>query len=538
MLKVLATDNLAPVGLEILERADGIDLDVRPTMDPDTLKSEIGAYQAVIIRSATKLTADVLDAAERLEIAVRAGIGVDNIDVPHATERGILVANTPHGNATTTAEHTFSLIVSLARHVPAACASLKAGRWDKKKYTGTELRGKTLGIIGLGNIGAVVARIARGYEMNVVAYDPFLTADNAKRHGVHAVELNELLERSDVVSLHCPKNDKTKGLIGRDELSRMKPTAFFINCARGGIVDERALAGACKEGVIKGAAVDVFDGEPPAEDNPLLGLDNVVLTPHLGASTKEAQLNVAVEASELILEYATTGSASSAINSQVRLANVSDLTRATVHLARKIGSLQGQLREGDPVRFAVEIFGDENHGHRELILLSAAQTFLEHIFTMDRINAVNVTQFAAKCGTELVGSIVSTPRADMATYTNWVRATVTSKDAGGQERSHSVAGTIFGTSTPKITEIDGYTLDLEPEGTLLVTLHDDRPGVIGKIGTLFGQHDINISRMSVTMRKDRQHALGIIGVDAQVPDAPLDEIATWDVVDRVRQVVL
>lgn len=536
MLKVLATDNLSPVGLEVLENADGIDVDVKPTMDKATLLTEIAGYEAIIIRSATKLTADVLDAAPKLRLAIRAGVGVDNVDVDHATERGILVANTPHGNAATTAEHAMALAVSLARHVPQACASTKDGHWEKKKFTGTELKGKTLGILGIGNIGTHVARIGQGYGMHVIACDPFLTPDMAERLGVTRVEIDDLLARSDVLTLHCPLNDKTRGIIGAEELSRMKPTAILINAARGGIVDEMALARACQEEVIRGAAVDVFEKEPVDPDHPLLQLPNVIVTPHLGASTKEAQTSVAVEASELILEFARTGAVSSAINSQIRLGNVSPLTKSTVELVRRLGTLQAQLVEGEPRKLSVEIFGADNHGQRELLLLSAAQTFLQVLCPLERINVVNVTGFARRRDIELVGSVVATSNQEG--YDNWVRVSVSSIGANGEVRVHTAMGSVFATSTLKITEIDGYGLDLAPEGILLLTEHEDRPGVIGSIGTLMGRHDVNISRMAVTLAQGKKPALGVIGVDAPVPDEVLTEMEKTDAIHRVRQVRL
>lgn len=536
MLKVLATDNLSPVGLEVLENAEGIEVDVKPTMDLDTLKNEIAQYEAIIIRSATKLTADVLDAATKLRLAVRAGVGVDNIDVAHATERGILVANTPHGNAATTAEHAMALVVSLARHVPQASASTRSGKWEKKKFTGTELKGKTLGILGIGHIGSHVAKIGQGYGMHVIACDPFLTPDLADRLGVTRVELDDLVTRADVLTVHCPLNDKTRGIIGAEELSKMKPTALLVNAARGGIVDEMALVRACQEGVIRGAAVDVYEKEPVDPDHPLLTLDNVIVTPHLGASTKEAQTSVAVEASELIREFARTGAVSSAINSQIRLGNVSPLTRDTVELVRRLGTLQAQLVEGEPRKLSVEIFGEDNHGHRELLLLSAAQTFLQVLCPLERINVVNVTQFARRRDLELVGSVVSTSSRDG--YDNWVRVSVSSIGEHGDVRTHVTMGSVFGASRLKVTEIDGYGLDLAPSGILLLTEHEDRPGVIGSIGSLMGKHDVNISRMSVTLAEDKQPAMGVIGVDAPVPDEVLAEMETSEFIHRVRQVRL
>jgi D-3-phosphoglycerate dehydrogenase len=538
MLTVLATDGLSAVGLDVLKKAPGVAAEIRPTMDVETLKKEIANYQAIIVRSATKIRREILDAAPNLELIVRAGIGVDNIDVEYATARGVLVANTPQGNATTTAEHAFALITALARHVPQACRALKGGTWEPKRYMGTELRGKTLGIVGLGNIGRIVARLAQGYQMAVIAHDPYLTPELAKRSGVVAVTLPELLAQSDVVTLHCPLNDATRGMIGKAELAQMKRAAFLVNCARGGIVDEAALAVACSEGVIRGAAVDVYSKEPPPSDHVLLGIDNVIVTPHLGASTSEAQENVSIEAAELVLEYAKNGTVSSAINSEIRLGNVTESTKATVALAKKLGSLQAQLLDGEPKRFSVEIFGDGHGEDSRLITLSAAQPFLQSLFTMDRVNPVNVTQFAKRREVEIVGSIVAAPGPESGGYTNWVRVTVTTKGPGGSEGSHTVRGSVFGADAHRLTEIDGYELDLVAEGTVLLMRNEDRPGVIGKVGTLMGKHDINISRMSVALRPGTTTALAIVTVDSRVPRAALDEMASWEVMESVRQVAL
>jgi D-3-phosphoglycerate dehydrogenase len=539
MLRVLATDNLSTEGLEVLKGAEGLNVDVKPPLERSVLLEEIKNYEAVIVRSATKLDAEVLDAASNLQIVIRAGIGVDNIDVARATERGILVANTPHGNSATTAEHAFALIVSLARHVPQACASMKAGKWEKKKFVGTELRGKTLGVVGLGNIGAQVARIGRGYQMEVVAADPFLTPEIAEQHGVEKVELDELLTRSDVITLHCPLNDQTRGLIGRAQLEKMKPTALVINCARGGIVDEEALAEALDAGRIRGAAADVYLSEPPPGDHLLVRNERVVVTPHLGASTKEAQVNVAVEAAQLLMEYVRQGTVSTAINSRLRLSGeISPAARAAVRLARRLGSLHGQLVEHAPKRFEVEIFSQYGAKYQELLLLSAAEAFFQRIFSKDRINHVNVTQYAESRGIGLVSSVITAEGPDPEGHPNWIRVTMTSEGPGGRTISRTAAGTVYSPRNIRIIEIDGYELDLVPTGHLLLITNEDRPGVIGKIGTFLGEHGVNISRMSVNLAPEAKLALGVYRVDSQVPEAAMKEMAAWEAIQSVRYVEL
>lgn len=534
MLKVLATDNLSAAGLKALEESPDIDLDVRPPLDEDTLKAELDRYQAVIIRSATKLKRPILEHAKNLELIVRAGVGVDNIDVAAATERGILVANTPQGNAPTTAEHTFAMIASLARHVPQAYSSLKSGAWEKKKFVGTELRGKTLGIVGLGNIGQHVARIGRGYEMTVLGYDPFLSADALAAIGVKKVELDELVSQSDVVTVHCPMTDATRGLIGATEIEKMKRTAFLVNCARGGIVDEEALAEACRAERIRGAAVDVFMKEPVPADHPLLGLPNVIVTPHLGASTREAQEGVAIEASELVLEYAKLGSVRSAINSRVRLTDMTPVLSQAVRLSRSLGVLLGQLVGGAPTRFAVEAFGNEAEKQAELLMLSAAETFFQMLSSESRVNRVNVGPYAESRGVHLASGV----RAGSSTTTNGVRVEVGFKREDGTTNSLSASGIVFGPDAIRVQDIDGYELDLDPRGTVLFMRNEDRPGVIGQVGTLLGSHGVNISKMAVTVRPNDRYALGLYQLDGAVPEEVLREMTAWPTIASIRQVNL
>lgn len=539
MLRVLATDNLSTAGLEVLKSAEDLVVDVKPPLERAVLLEEIKNYEAIIVRSATKLDAEVLEAATNLQLIIRAGIGVDNIDVPHATERGILVANTPHGNSATTAEHAFALITSLARHVPQACGSMKEGRWEKKKFVGTELRGKTLGVIGLGNIGAQVARIGRGYQMQVIAADPYLTDEIAEQHGVTKVELDELIRNADVITVHCPLNDATRGLIGRAELEKMKPSVLLVNCARGGIVDEQALSEALATERVRGAAADVFEKEPPGADHPLVASERVVVTPHLGASTKEAQVNVAVEAAQLLMEYVRQGTVSTALNSRLRLSGeISPAARAAVRLARRLGSLQGQLLDEPPERFEVEIFSQHGSKFQELLLLSAAEAFFKKIFSQDRINHVNVTQYAESRGIGLVSSVIAAEGPDPDGHPNWVRVTVTSKKGDGQERRRTTAGTVFSPRNIRVIDIDGYPMDLAPDGRFLLITNEDRPGVIGRIGTLLGKHGVNIARMSVNLSDRSKAALGVYLVDSEVPPEAMKEISSWDMIESVRYVEL
>jgi D-3-phosphoglycerate dehydrogenase len=532
MFRVIATDNLSEAGLERLRSIDGIQLDVFPPLDPEDLKRELKTADAIIIRSATKLRREILEATDSLQLAIRAGVGVDNIDVPCATERGVLVSNTPRGNAATTAEHAFSLITALARNTVPACSSLKAGRWDKKRYVGTQLMGKTLGIVGLGNIGAHVARIARGYDMRVLASDPFLTDELAEQHHVEKVELDEILKEADIITIHCPKTPATTGLIGAGEFEKMKPTALVVNCARGGIVDEDALYDALKGGRIRGAALDVYTTEPLPEDHRLLELDNLVVTPHLGASTKEAQLAVAIEAAELLEEFMQKGSVRSAINSRIRMDGVGPAARDAMRLAGGIGAFHGQLHDGAPTRIEVEVAGEELTPHGELLLTSTAKTFLHSIFSKEKINDVNVGHYAKQRNIELVSST-----REKGEGRGEVRVTVETKTESGTRR-RDIRGTVVGPGDVRVTHIDGYGVDIVPVGHMLFIRNHDKPGVIGKVGTVLGTHGVNISRRGVTVSDASPLALGVICVDSDIPEAAISEIGSFDFVDALKQVSL
>ena len=537
MLRVLATDNLSPAGLKVLENVKDVSVDVKPPLKREDLKKEIGNYHAIIIRSATKLDREIIEHAKQLQLIVRAGIGVDNIDVDAATENGILVANTPRGNSITTAEHTFAMISALARHIPQASSKLKVKEWEKKRFVGVELKAKTLGLIGLGNVGAVVARIAKGYLMNVIAYDPYITAEFSKGLGVQKVELEDLLETSDVISIHAPFNDATRDIVNEKAFGKMKSTAMLVNCARGGIVNEVDLAKAVKSGRIKGAAVDVFEQEPPPEDHPFYDVDNIIMTPHLGASTKEAQEGVSVDACLLLVEYAKYQMVSSAINSNLKLIEGSPKKQAYIKLSQKIGALQGQLLEGGPKKLTVEISGDDLKEIRDYIQLNVAQTFLKSIFSGEKVNAINVKTLAKRRNLSLVCSDVN-GAAGQSGFQNIIRVKVEAETSDGKTVEHSVSGVCFGEHNIRVTEIDGYYFDLLPEGYWLLVFNEDKPGVIGKIGTLLGTHNINISQMTVNLRKSSSDALSIFTINPSVDQKVIKEIAEWESIHSCKQVHL
>jgi D-3-phosphoglycerate dehydrogenase len=538
MLKVLATDGLSVPGLDVLRRQPEVSLDIRPVLDRETLWRELRNFQVVIVRSETRLDRELLEQATELELIIRAGIGVDNIDVAYATEKGILVANTPRGNAATIAEHTFAMIGALARHIPQADAHVRRGEWNRQRFIGSELRGKSLGIIGLGNIGSVVAGIGTGYGMEILAYDPFVSLEMAERHGAVKVEsLDDLLAQSDFVSIHVPLNEATRGLIGAAALSKMRPTAYLINCARGGIVDEDALAEAVRARRIAGAALDTLVKEPPPPGHPLLGLENVIVTPCLATSTREAQEQVAVEASQLILEYVRYGIVSSAINAPLRIGKGAPRERAFLDLARKLGLLQGQLLDGAPERLTLEIIGDELRDFRELLLLGASERFLSAVVSHERINYVNVKRQAERRHIDLVDSVIKSSRHGISSGGGLLRLRVACR-RGGSTTERAVAGTVFDEDSVRITEIDGYEVDLIPDGIMLLVRNQNRPGVIGRIGTLLGDHGINISRMAVTLREGLSDALGIYAVESPVPEEAMKVMTSWEFIYSVVQVRL
>ncbi len=513
MPRVLVSDPIADEGIARLREV--AEVDVKLGLSPEELESIIGEYDALAVRSETKVTSSILAAASRLQIIGRAGVGVDNIDVKAATERGIVVVNSPEGNTIAAAELSFALLLSLARKIPAADASLRAGRWDRKKYLGTELFGKTLGVIGLGKIGGEVAKRARAFEMTVLAYDPYATADKAHQYGATLASLDEIYENSDYITLHVPLNDQTRGMISTDQFAKMKNGVGIINCARGGLVDELALNIALTEGKVGSAAFDVFTKEPMIPENPLATAPNTVLTPHLGASTEEAQVNVAIDISEQIADVLTGKPARSAINMpSLSLEALAD-AKPYLLLGEKIGSLQSQLaREldgtGRPIE-AVEVLysGDFGKTPTSLVTRSILAGILGSILS-DPVNLVNAPTLTSQRGIKVTESSTSKPL----DYT--VGLTVRIKTNKGER---TVTGTVFGTNEVRIVQIDNYRVDISPYGPMVLTSHNDRPGIIGAVGTLLGENGINIAGMNVGRQESGGTALM-----ALLMDDPIDKV--------------
>ncbi|MFO7707694.1 MAG: phosphoglycerate dehydrogenase [Desulfobacterales bacterium] len=512
MMKVLVSDNLEDVGLDILRQAAGIQVDVRPGLKPDELKAVIGDYDALVIRSATKVTEDLLQAARNLKVVGRAGIGLDNVDIPAATKRGIIVMNTPAGNVVTTAEHTIAMMMALSRNIPWGTASMKAGVWEKKKLQGREIFNKVLGVIGFGKIGAIVADRARGLKMQVIVHDPFVTAEAIEKAGYEAVSLDELYRRSDYITVHVPKLKDTVGLLNQAAFDKMKDGVMIINCARGGIVNEADLNAALRSGKVAGAALDVFEKEPPGEC-PLFEVDRVICTPHLGASTVEAQTNVAIQISEQILAFLKTGTIINAVNvpavSGELLAKIGPL----LTLGERMGCLLAQICRGPASEIAIEYAGEFPEQDLSSVTTAILKGFLTPM-VQETVNFVNAKVMAGERGIK-----VSEARAPSDEYLNLV----TVKALANGTR-HSVAGTIFGRKDPRVVKIENFRLELAPHGKFIVIHNHDKPGAIGSIGTLLGANQVNISQMRVGKQEDGDKTMIYFRADNPIPEDVMEKL--------------
>ncbi|MDO8682347.1 MAG: phosphoglycerate dehydrogenase [Armatimonadota bacterium] len=524
MAKILVSDPIANEGIEILKQAGQVD--VKTGMSKEELIACIGDYDALAVRSETKVTADVLEAAKNLKIIGRAGVGVDNIDVPIATRKGVIVVNSPEGNTIAAAELTMALLLSLSRNIPQAWCSMRAGEWKRSKFVGTEVYKKTLGVVGLGKIGREVAKRAQGFGMSIVAYDPFLTADSAKKMGVELAELNDLLKKSDYITLHLPLNKDTKNLIGAKQLAMMKDGARVINVARGGIVDEVALAAAIESGKIGGAAIDVYEQEPTPPENPLLKIDKTVTTPHLGASTAEAQINVAIDIAEQIVDVLGGKPARSAVNMPAMSAEALAQVEPYLVLAERMGALLTQTTDS-PISCLEITYCGELAGMETGPISRAALVGLLRPILGESVNFVNSPIIAESRGIQVVESR-SQSSGD---YTSLI--SISAKTEKGQRE---ISGTLFGKKDIRIVEIDGYRIDVVPEGAMLVAPHIDKPGIIGHVGTLLGDKKINIAGMHVGRESVGKRAIMVLSVDAEIPDEVMAEIVKIDGIESAKQV--
>jgi D-3-phosphoglycerate dehydrogenase len=510
---VLVTDEVPESCLARFRAEAGLRVDYRPGIAPEELRACIGGYAALVVRSQTKVTAAVIEAGRSLRVVGRAGTGVDNVDVEAATRAGVVVMNVPGGNTVSAAEHTFSLLLALARQIPQADQSMKAGRWDRGRFVGSELHGKVLGILGVGRVGREVAARARAFGMEVIGFDPFLSEEMMDKSKVRFVPFEELLRRSDFITVHTPLTPETRHLIGAGQVALCRRGARIVNCARGGIVDEAAVAAALREGRLGGAAFDVYEQEPPRE-YPFRDVPNVVCTPHLAASTEEAQERVAVDIAEQICEYLRDGVARNAVNLTTLDARTLEVARPFLALAHKLGRLQAQLLEGNPREIVVEYGGEVPAEATGPLTVAILRGFLETHLS-GPVNAVNAAFIAKEQGIRL--REIRSPEA--VDYTNLI--TVTVEAVGGR---WDLSGTLFGRNLARIVRLDGYHFDALPEGTLLFVSNDDRPGIIGMLGTTLGRNNINIAYMSLGRDRSGGQAIAILNVDSEVPRGVLDEL--------------
>jgi D-3-phosphoglycerate dehydrogenase len=514
MPRVFVSDKLPAAGLDLLRQA-GIDIDDRQKLKGAELQEAIRAADGLIVRSETRITAVELENPGKLRVIVRAGVGVDNIDVAAATRKGIVVMNTPGGNTVSTAEHTITLLMALARHAPAADASMHQGKWERSKFVGCQLAGRTLGVVGLGRIGREVARRAAGLDMKILGFDPFLASAGSAQLGIETVSnLDQLLPRIDFLTVHTPLTDETRDLIDARRLGLLPTGARVINCARGGIINEEALAEALRSGHLAGAALDVFVQEPPPADHPLLKLPNVVLTPHLGASTVEAQLSVAKEAAQLIVDYLVRGVIGFAVNmAAVDKGELAEL-RLYVDLARRLGLLHAQMCQGAIQKAVLHYRGEVARRSTKLITAAFAAGLLETHLDQN-VNIVNAPLLAAERGIEIVEQ-TSSQQGDFSTL---LRVDLTT-----DKKTYTAAGTLFGNQFLRLVQLGHHHLEAFMDGVMLLFTHRDVPGLIGFIGTIFGKHQVNIAQMTVGRQQQGGEAIAVLNLDSLPPEEAIKEV--------------
>jgi D-3-phosphoglycerate dehydrogenase len=525
--KVLVSDPLSKKGLEILDKAKEIEYDLKPGLSLEELKKIISEYDAIIIRSETKLKAEIIEAADRLKVIGRAGIGLDNVDLRAATKKGIVVMNTPQENAIAAAEHTIAMMLSISRKIPQATATMRAGKWEKRKFVGVELYGKTLGLIGIGVIGTIVADRARGLKMKAIGYDPYLSKEVAEKKGVELVSMDELLNKSDFISVHTPLTDETRNLIDKNSFRKMRSGVILVNCARGGIVNEKDLYEAIKEGKVAGAALDVFEKEP-AIGNPLLELEEVICTPHLGASTGEAQENVSIAIAQQIVDYFILGEARNAVNMPAVSPDILPFLRPYLRLGEKLGSFLAQICNYAIEEVLIEYHGEVVEFGTKPITISVMKGLLTP-FLGETVNFVNAQVMAKERGMRITEST----RANAEDFASLIAITTRSK----MEENY-IAGALFGRKELRIVRLNDFLIEAIPEGHILLVNNDDRPGVIGNIGTALGSRNINIATMQFGRDQMAGNAISLLHLDAPLPPGMLGEILRLPNIISVRRIEL
>lgn len=523
MIKVLVTDKIAKEGIDLLNSIKGVEAVVKTGISEDELAGIIGEYDGLIVRSETKVTAKVLARPGKLKGIARAGVGIDNVDVPEATKKGIIVMNTPGGNTLSAAEHTMALMLAMSRKIIPACNSLKSGAWDRKKYMGNQLNGKVLGVIGLGRIGMAVAKMAQGFNMKVLGYDPLAAPPDAEKLGIEiTADLEKIFKDADYITVHVPKNEQTLNMIGAEQIRKMKPTVMLINCARGGIINEDALYEALTQKRIAGAALDVFPKEPP-EDNRFSKFDNCIVTPHLGASTEEAQVEVAVEAAQILVDAIKGGPIRNAFNAPSTAGAVPPIVERYVELARRIGTLLGTIAPGQIKNVEVQYRGTIAEMTVKTVTLGFAIGLLQKHFDMP-LNMVNVAVLAKERGISIDEMKNTEPKDVSASFSAKV---VTDKI------TRTVTGSVFGETQLRIIEIDGFHIEMAPQGSVLIIFNDDKPGVIGAVGTICGKHGINICTMGVGQKLAEKKATLAVSLNKEPDQNTVKELGDLDFVNEI-----
>ena len=527
-MRILISDKLSEEGIGILKEVSEFTVDIRTELKPEELKQAIKDYQAIVVRSATKVTREIIEAAENLKVIGRAGVGLDNVDLAAATEKGIVVMNAPAGNTISTCEHTISLLLALARNIPQANASVKQGEWKRSKFMGQELYKKTLGIIGLGRIGQEVAKRALSFGMKVIAFDPYLSGDVGKALGIQLVELESLLKDSDYISVHTPLSDSTRHIISDKQIALMKDGARIINCARGGIIDEQALIKAIKQGKLAGASFDVYENEPPAADYELLKLDNVITTPHLGASTEEAQVNVAIEVAECVRDYLLGRGIRNSANYPQIDSEVYKILAPYINLAEALGNFSSQLIEGRLKVVSIQYSGQITQQDVSPLTMALIKGFLTPVLK-ETVNFINARSLAEARGIKIKETRLSTEEE----FVNLISLKI---DTDKQTRQ--ICATLSPNRQPRIVKIDDFYVELSPQGQLIIIKNWDKPGIIGSLGMLLGQHNINIASMTFGRKEPGGEAISVLNVDSPISGELLDKISKIKNVLGVRLIKL
>jgi D-3-phosphoglycerate dehydrogenase / 2-oxoglutarate reductase len=528
MFKVLISDNLAVEGQKVLKADSQIELDAREKVSPEELLKIIKDYDALIIRSASKVTKEVLDAAPKLKVIGRAGVGIDNIDVAEATRHGVIVMNTPDGNTISTAEHTFSMMMALSRNIPQADQSMKSGKWERKKFMGTELYGKVLGIVGLGRIGSELAKRAQSFGMTIMAFDPFLTKEKADQMDVKLASLDEITTQADYITVHTPKNKETAGLFGKKQFEKMKSSARIVNCARGGIVNQDDLKEALKNNTIAGAALDVYDAEPPTDEE-LFTLPNIVLTPHLGASTEEAQVNVGIVMAEQVIDALKGGMIRNALNIPSVAPELLKDIAPYLELADRLGSFQGQMLDGQLKKITIKYAGELCDFPTDLMTVAGVKGLLS-VMLSESLNFVNARVLAKERGIEITETISK----DTQEFTSTIAVEVET-----DKETREIVGTLIGTKRePYVVSVFGYHTDFLPQGNLLVFTHKDEPGIVGRMGSVLGDAKVNIAALHMGRNELGGEAVSILNVDSEVPNELLEKLVKTAQIKTIKSVNL